>query len=759
LDPKKLLIFQESVGETSSQSIVVAVDRIFTGSVRLDGEAIVDFVTALAAVSMDELSNATSPRMFSLQKIVEIAYYNMNRIRLQWSRIWAVLGEYFNKVGSNPNEEVAFFCVDSLRQLSMKFLEKGELSNFHFQKDFLRPFEYIMKKNSSSTIRDMVVRCVAQMVNSQAKNIKSGWKNVFSVFHSAASDLDEGIVELAFQTTATIFEKHFSVTVESFQDAVKCLSEFSCNAAFPDTSMEAIRLIRHCGKHVYENPLMFREHFAEDAGISESDRIWVRGWFPVIFELSCIISRCKLDVRTRALTVMFEIMKSYGHTFYKHWWKEIFKVVFRIFDSMKLPDQQIDWMEKAEWMTTTCNHALYAIVDVFAQYFDDLADVLLKDMYHQLVWCVQQDNEQLARSGVNCLENLVVSNGQRFTDNIWAMTCDCIKEIFEASLPRQLLTWKPEGQTEAIQSDGQPSAAKNGLGQIAENQMSNHRANHGNIDESHEVNEGDDISIHSLPMMPVMPMTRADSRESLHSITKQKITQDRTLFNSLLIKCVVQLELVTTIDDIIFFPATSKKEDAENMAAAQDPEAEHVSSLIDTGMFPHLSSEQLLLFADTLMESHKFARSFNTNFEQRTVLWKAGFIKGKSRPNLLKQETCSLACLYRILFGIYNDQSRAAAHADVDTRLQRSIQDSLTYYVSLESTKHRDAWTSLLVLVFSKFLKLDQKRFKQHVPVFYPFICEIITFDMKMELRSILFKLFSRIGPVYGITKFPNKDS
>ena len=46
---------------------------------------------------------------------------------------------------------------------------------------------------------------------------------------------------------------------------------------------------------------MFKEHFAEDAGISETDRIWVRGWFPVIFELSCIISRCKLDVRTRLL--------------------------------------------------------------------------------------------------------------------------------------------------------------------------------------------------------------------------------------------------------------------------------------------------------------------------------------------------------------------------------------------------------------------------------------------------------------------------
>lgn len=31
---------QESMGETSSQSVVVAVDRIFTGSVRLDGDAI-----------------------------------------------------------------------------------------------------------------------------------------------------------------------------------------------------------------------------------------------------------------------------------------------------------------------------------------------------------------------------------------------------------------------------------------------------------------------------------------------------------------------------------------------------------------------------------------------------------------------------------------------------------------------------------------------------------------------------------------------
>ena len=44
MDRQRLANFHETVGETSSQSVVVAVDRIFTGSVRLDGDAIGEFV-------------------------------------------------------------------------------------------------------------------------------------------------------------------------------------------------------------------------------------------------------------------------------------------------------------------------------------------------------------------------------------------------------------------------------------------------------------------------------------------------------------------------------------------------------------------------------------------------------------------------------------------------------------------------------------------------------------------------------------------
>jgi brefeldin A-inhibited guanine nucleotide-exchange protein len=59
---------------------------------------------------------------------------------------------------------------------------------------------------------------------------------------------------------------------------------------------------------------------------------------PIIFELSCIINRCKLDVRTRSLTVLFELVKSYGEKFGADAWSDLFKIIFRIFDFGKISE-------------------------------------------------------------------------------------------------------------------------------------------------------------------------------------------------------------------------------------------------------------------------------------------------------------------------------------------------------------------------------------------------------------------------------------
>jgi len=73
---------------------------------------VVEFVRALCVISMEELSNPSHARMFSLQKIVEISYYNMGRIRLQWSRIWQVIGEHFNKVSRLFSVSLVYMCCN-----------------------------------------------------------------------------------------------------------------------------------------------------------------------------------------------------------------------------------------------------------------------------------------------------------------------------------------------------------------------------------------------------------------------------------------------------------------------------------------------------------------------------------------------------------------------------------------------------------------------------------------------------------------------
>ena len=44
----------------------------------------------------------------------------------------------------------------------------------------------------------------------------------------------------------------------------------------------------------------------------------------------------------------------------------------------------------------------------------------------------------------------------------------------------------------------------------------------------------------------------------------------------------------------------------------------------EQGMYASLTSQHLFKLLDCLLESHTFAKDFNSNNEQRTALWRAG---------------------------------------------------------------------------------------------------------------------------------------
>ena len=181
-----------SSADINAQSLSIAVDRIFTASSKLGGPSIVEFVKALCEISWEEImssSDRDEPRMYCLQRVVEVSHYNMNRIRVEWANMWTVLGEHFNQVGCHPNSQIAFFALDKLRQLALKFMDIEELANFKFQKDFLRPFEFILANNQDPRIKDMVLVCLQQLIQAKSKNLKSGWKAIFAAFSKAAREL------------------------------------------------------------------------------------------------------------------------------------------------------------------------------------------------------------------------------------------------------------------------------------------------------------------------------------------------------------------------------------------------------------------------------------------------------------------------------------------------------------------------------------------------------------------------------------------
>lgn len=231
--------------ENNAQAILeafeeVLIDKVFSSTTKLSGTSLAHFIEQLITVSSTEIagnsksgitgvdpsanasgssngSKATSnssygdgPSIFSLQKLVEVADYNMDvRPRLVWQQVWEMMAKYFAQIACNKNMMVSVFAIDSLKQLSAKFLEKPELSDFNFQYQFLHPFLVVMEdKGTSEDIREMILQCIDHLIQTKSHNFRSGWKIVFSILHRAACDPSEKIDFMGLSILQRLLDEH-----------------------------------------------------------------------------------------------------------------------------------------------------------------------------------------------------------------------------------------------------------------------------------------------------------------------------------------------------------------------------------------------------------------------------------------------------------------------------------------------------------------------------------------------------------------------
>ncbi|XP_074583100.1 brefeldin A-inhibited guanine nucleotide-exchange protein 1-like [Curcuma longa] len=428
-------------------------NHVFTHSERLNGEAIVAFVQALCKVSMTELQSPTDPRVFCLTKIVEIAHYNMNRIRLVWSCIWHVLSEYFVSVGLSENLSVAIFVMDSLRQLAMKFLEREELANYNFQNEFLRPFLVVMQNSSSSEIRELIVRCISQMVMSRVNHVKSGWKSVFMVFTVAATDERKSIVLLAFETMEKIVRDYFSYITETetttFTDCVKCLIAFTNSRFNNDVSLNAIAFIRYCAVKLAEGGFVCYDKSTEghlgngdasDENLSEKDD-QTFFWLPLLDGLSMLTSDTRPTIRKGALEVLFDILKDHGHLFSPTFWINIIKsVICTMFNNTQeitvhevlLHDSQ--YLQDNSWKSETDTLAAKCLIDLFVRYFDVIRSQLTNVVVIVASYLISP-YKQYANTGMAALLHLTGHLGSKLSEEEWKDTLITLKNSTVSTLP------------------------------------------------------------------------------------------------------------------------------------------------------------------------------------------------------------------------------------------------------------------------------------------------------------------------------------
>ncbi|KAJ3202735.1 guanine nucleotide exchange protein for ADP-robosylation factor, partial [Dinochytrium kinnereticum] len=772
------------------------------------------------------------PRMYLLQKVVEIADYNMLRIRFEWSQIWRILQPYFNTIGCHPHPGVSTFAVDALRQINFKFLEKEELEHFSTQNELLKSFEWIMKYNTDPNIRELLLSSLSQMISARAGSIRSGWKSIFTVLskplHCQATT--DRLILTSFQIVQTTFKDHFTVVSHAggFVDYVACLTEFalmkntaiSDGAVLDEVVMGAVLILEECGRHLVELALEEVEEVRErlrkgvavvspqgamsttssrtptqpyilPTGIISEDQ-FVLKWFPILSSLSRVtIDSSSLTVKTRALDALFETLRSASRFFDVKYWKNIHRsVLLPIFEDLRehTRDEGDNGEKDAATLVSEAEVAgialpkegssaiwiqgLRLLVDLFTDVFDVVAGSdtgIVADVLNLSIAMLKIHDEKLATSGQICLHQFIQKNIGKFGKaDSWNLVTDAIESAFQITSPCELLNcdYGPKSTTPLPMSPASPAPGNSTLADI--------------------------IALGREAAARMAPRTTLDTLDFEHTI----------------VKCVTHIELIQAIRDValteLIEASTSASRwtstsmgngvvSSKDLATLQPPgpvigaasplPVDRSRTIVAITIVPRDHRKRWLA---CIRESYAVARSFNADNDLRYAIWRRGLVQ--QMPNLVKQETISLAAHIRLLFAVYRVvgdveapiAEGSAAVFDIGEELIRHTLDVLERFVSFltldasgsqQQHNARDValWGPVVVVIYQELLSMEGwwgvgafgrrlsvtgetpegtvgcEKLKRKLPLFFRLAIKMLNAD-KAEVRSVLQAFMERVA-------------
>lgn len=794
-------VYSPQLGEMlQAREVVIMMDKIFTKSESLSGDAIVDFVKALTEVSWEEIQSSglsEHPRTFSLQKMVDVSYYNMERIRFEWSQLWIIMRKSFNQVGCHENTSVVFFALDSLRQLSMRFFDLDELSHFKFQKDFLEPFEYIIANNHNPQVQDMVLQCLRQMILSKPLKIKSGWRTMFSVLSQAAKLSSVSIVNDTFDLVKMIHKENFFMVLaqESYGDMIACLSEIGKNQRFQKPSLHSIELLKETIKQnvipLTENAAL-REHVSPETAAVADEELYMKLWLPLLLAFHDVIMNGEdLEVRSRALNYLFDILVEQGSKFSSTFWNAVCRqILFPTFVVLKSRSEMARFNTQdnmSVWLSTTMIQALRNMISLLTHYFHILSR-MLDGFLDLLVDCILQENETVSRIGSSCFLQLVEKNVNKLDTSHWAKLVDRLVYLFEVTTPAELLSGCFEDKGEApLEKDlGFVSASHN---RSESNSHSYNTPPHTTPSSSTSLAMDEEENKDTTTVTEVSTAPRRHARKS--SWVGQN-HQKQKLFRETIVKCILQLLMIDTVQEMLEKPKAIPIESTNGGSHHKNGEEEHVIPpvtklrTVGSNVYDKVPGKELLRIMHLLRKSYVFARDFNAERELRTNLWRQGFMK--QLPNLLKQESFSAHIYISVMMRFYNDYAKQydngetlesllevdpqfvteayklVSHKTEGSQIVLAKAEDLKLYIEslliplcleilnrfseldMGDTRNVNTWTPVVVGTLEGISYLSSQDFVRLVPTLYPVLLSVLDQELTPELRASLKSALLRVS-------------
>ncbi|EGF79395.1 hypothetical protein BATDEDRAFT_35363 [Batrachochytrium dendrobatidis JAM81] len=711
--PKKIPpALEHLVSDFQSQTSLIVIDRIFSKTINLSATAIIHFFRAVCQVSLEEVGidakgqpimTATPgpPRMYLLQKIVEVAHYNVTRIRFEWTQIWRILQPHFSIVACHPNQHVATFAVDSLRQLCMKFLEREELGHFSSQHEYLRSFEWIIRHTTSPAIRELVLQSITHMITAKATSIRSGWKSIFVVLAKAGKG-DERLSKIAFSTIQMIFRTYFEdvVSTGGFVDLVSCLAEFSLlkgqGPAHDELVMGSIQLLQSCAKSLVErakeeyelpnskprtkrpsvypisgaaptlqsssastgvtagtvslsspgapriNNLPQQAYLMPNGCVSEGH--FYLSWFPILSAFSRVVIESEgVLVRTHTLETLFDMLRSASHLFDSKYWRTIHRnIISPIFEDLSDPADEPAFGEANSAVLIL---GLRLLIEMISLHFD----LLVRG---------SSDNTEHPDTGgqefiQNSLERILFIMGKK-DDKLAATGQICFQQFLLNNVHKLAKqgkwTWLVDSIEEAFKRT-LPVELLNCSGPFNPDLENSH----GTTTLNNNVKDGYDPQGAAIASLSTLNrdlsqnyiIDMSEIMESAHAVARETgvpLALDDLDFDHTIIKCVTHLELLQTVRDFCLTDISSSLD----TVSCTDGVQRLGGKTYAIGVMTAHDRDRIL---KCVYASYTLARSFNSLTDLRHAIWRRGWVS--QLPNLVKQETVSFSTLIVMLFGAY----------------------------------------------------------------------------------------------------------